>query len=238
MSPDLRGEDLVPEDQAARTPEGHERPQDLLEYERRFWGRGLFRVAGVDEVGRGPLAGPVVAAAVVLSPGTLIDGAADSKRLEAAERERLSSVILSHAAAVGIGAASVREIDHFNILRATARAMRRALRRLGEPPEHVVIDGLPVKGLGWEHEAVVRGDDRIHSVACASIVAKVCRDRLMLRLSERYPDYGWHTNVGYGTRAHLEAIDRMGLTPHHRITFTGQQLDLGLEVIPSAEDPR
>jgi len=228
MSSDLRGDDSAPADELARAHEGHERPQNVLEYERRFWGRGLFRVAGVDEVGRGPLAGPVVAAAVILVPGTLIDGAVDSKRLDADERERLSGVILSQAAAVGIGAASVREIDHFNILRATTRAMRRALERLGEPPEHVVVDGLPVKDLGWEHDAVVRGDDRIHSVACASIVAKVCRDRLMLRLAERYPDYGWHTNVGYGTRGHLEAIDRMGLTPHHRITFTGQQLDLGL----------
>jgi ribonuclease HII len=85
-----------------------------------------------------------------------------------------------------------------------------------------------VKGLGWEHDAVVGGDDLVHSVACASIVAKVCRDRLMLRLAERYPGYDWHTNVGYGTRAHLDAIDRLGLTPHHRITFTGQQLDLGI----------
>lgn len=201
-------------------------PQDRLEYERRFWGRGAFSVAGVDEVGRGPLAGPVVAAAVVLPPGMYIDGAIDSKRLEAEDREHLSRLILSRTL-VGIGAASVREIDFYNILGATTRAMRRAIERLPKPPDHVVVDGRPVKNLGWDHDAVVKGDDKVHSIACASIVAKVCRDRLMLRLADRYPGYEWHTNVGYGTQAHLEAIDRLGLTPHHRITFTGQQLELG-----------
>jgi ribonuclease HII len=212
----------------ASVPPQQERPQSRLAYERRFWGRGVSWIAGVDEVGRGPLAGPVMAAAVVLAPGTFIDGAIDSKQLDTEDRERLSREILGQARAVAIGAASVREIDFFNILRATTRAMRRALGRLPREPQHVVIDGRPVKGLGWEHDAVVGGDDLVHSVACASIVAKVCRDRLMLRLAERYPGYDWHTNVGYGTRAHLDAIDRLGLTPHHRITFTGQQLDLGI----------
>ena len=155
-------------------------------------------------------------------------GAIDSKQLDAEDRERLSRIILDRSEAVAIGASSVREIDFYNILRATTRAMRRALARLPNAPEHVVVDGRPVKDLGWEHDAVVRGDDRVHSVACASIVAKVCRDRLMLRLAERYPGYEWHTNVGYGTQAHRDAIERLGLTPHHRITFTGQQLDLGL----------
>ncbi len=179
-------------------------------------------------MGRGPLAGPVVAAAVVLSPGTFIEGAIDSKQLDADDRERLSRVILAQARGVGIGAASVREIDVYNILGATTRAMRRALGRLPCRPEHVVVDGRAVKNLGWDHDAVVGGDDRVHSIACASIVAKVCRDRLMVRLSHRYPGYDWHTNVGYGTRAHLDAIERLGLTPHHRITFTGQQLELSL----------
>ena len=206
------------------------RLQDPLGYERGFWSRGLSGVAGVDEVGRGPLAGPVVAAAVVLPPGTCVAGVQDSKVLSAGAREEAAAEILRVAVAVGIGAASVREIDRFNILRSTARAMDRALRqlelRLAAAPDHIVVDGLPVRDLPWEHEAVVGGDGTIHSVSCASVVAKVCRDRLMIRLHARYPEYGWASNVGYGTNEHREAIDRMGLTPHHRSTFGLLQLDL------------
>jgi ribonuclease HII len=205
------------------------RLQDRLAYERRFWSRGVRWVAGVDEVGRGPLAGPVVAAAVILPESCCIDGADDSKKLSLARRETLSREILARAAAVGIGAASVREIDELNILRATTLAMTRALKGLSMPPEHVVVDGLPVRGLPWEHDAVVNGDARVHSIACASIVAKVCRDRLMRRLADRYPAYGWMTNVGYGTREHLEALRQFGASPHHRKTFGGVQLDLELE---------
>jgi len=204
-----------------------QRPQTLLDYERRFWGRGLL-VAGVDEVGRGPLAGPVVAAAVILPVEAFVEGADDSKQLSPAIREALFHTILATAASVGVGAASVREIDRINILRATTRAMQRALARLATPPHHVVVDGTPVKNLGWEHEAVVAGDALIHSVSCASIVAKVVRDRLMHRLAARYPGYGWDTNVGYGTASHRTAIDELGATPHHRLTFLGLQYDLGL----------
>lgn len=203
------------------------RPQDLLDYERRFWGRGRS-VAGVDEAGRGPLAGPVVAAAVVLPPDTLVEGADDSKQLSREVRERLFDDILRAALCVGVGAASVREIDRRNILRATTVAMQRALERLAPAPEHVVIDGLPVKWLGREHEAVVDGDALIHSIGCASIVAKVVRDRLMERLGARYPGYGWERNSGYGTAEHRSAIDELGLTPHHRLTFTGLQYELRL----------
>jgi len=204
-----------------------QRPRSLLDYERGFWGRGLL-VAGVDEVGRGPLAGPVVAAAVVLPVDAFVEGADDSKQLSAATREELFHAILATATAVGMGAASVREIDRINILRATTRAMQRALARLEPRPEHVVVDGIPVKNLGWDHEAVVSGDALIHSISCASIVAKVVRDRLMHRLSARYPGYGWETNVGYGTAGHRSAIDELGATPHHRLTFLGLQYDLGL----------
>jgi len=206
---------------------GSPRPQDLLEYERRFWGRGRS-VAGVDEAGRGPLAGPVVAAAVILPEGVSVEGADDSKRLSAPVREELYPRILSSAACVGVGAASVREIDRRNILRATTVAMQRALDRLSVPPDHIVIDGLPVKYLGREHEAVVDGDALIHSIGCASIVAKVIRDRLMRLLSARYPGYAWDTNVGYGTAEHRAAIGELGLTPHHRLTFTGLQFELEL----------
>lgn len=228
MSPDLQDGPATPSAADAPDPDATQPPRASLAYEHRFWGRGVFRVAGVDEVGRGPLAGPVVAAAVVLRPGTRIEGATDSKLLDPDEREHLARLIVERAGAVALGAASVREIDHYNILGATTRAMRRALARLPDRPDHVVVDGLPVKRLGWPHEAVVGGDALVHSIACASIIAKVCRDRLMHRLALRYPGYEWHTNVGYGTAAHREAIERMGLTPHHRRTFMGLQLDLGL----------
>lgn len=202
-----------------------ERPQDLLAYERGFWGRGRS-VAGVDEAGRGPLAGPVVAAAVILPAGSVIEGADDSKRLSPEIREELFACIMSRARCIGIGAASVREIDRRNILRATTVAMRRALDRLAIVPDHVVVDGLPVKHLGLEHEAVVDGDALIHTIGCASIVAKVVRDRLMKRLSRRYPGYAWDTNVGYGTQAHRDALRTLGPTPHHRLTFGGCQFEL------------
>lgn len=207
------------------------RLQDVLAYERTFWSRGVSGIAGVDEVGRGPLAGPVVAAAVVLVPGreTPIDGARDSKRLTAAQRERVFVEILRDAAAVAVGAASVREIDRLNILEATALAMRRALARLALRPEHVVVDGLPVRSLGRDHAAVVDGDALVHSVACASIVAKVVRDRLMRRLAARHPGYGWEHNAGYGTADHLEGLRALGVTAHHRELMANHQLDFGLE---------
>ncbi len=211
------------------TPDGTEttRPQDLLEYERRFWGRGRS-VAGVDEAGRGPLAGPVVAAAVILPEGVSVDGADDSKQLDPEVREELYGQILATASAVAVGAASVREIDRRNILRATTVAMQRALDRLPSAPGHIVVDGLPVKHLGREHDAVVDGDALVHSIGCASIVAKVVRDRLMRRLALRYPGYAWEKNMGYGTAEHRAAIEALGVTPHHRLTFTGLQYSLEL----------
>jgi ribonuclease HII len=203
------------------------RLQEPLAYERSFWSRGVRWVAGVDEVGRGPLAGPVLAAAVVLPEGAFVEGATDSKALRAHRREELHDRILSVAVSVGLGAASVREIDHGDILTASTRAMARALKALTLEPEHVVVDGLPLQTLGREHDAVVGGDAIVHSVGCASIVAKVIRDRLMGRLARRYPVYGWHSNVGYGTPEHLEALRVHGPSPHHRLTFTGLQYELG-----------
>ena len=203
-------------------------PTDILEYERGFWERGLARVAGVDEVGRGPIAGPVVAAAVILGEGVAIEGATDSKALTAARRSEIAGEIHARAAAIALGAASAREVDRVNILRATARAMNRALERLPVRPDHVVVDGLPVRDLAWGHDAVVGGDALVHSIACASIVAKVCRDRLMQRLAARYPGYGWERNMGYATRGHRRAVREGGLTPHHRTTFGLMQLELGL----------
>lgn len=204
------------------------RPQGPLEYERGFWGRGVRWVAGVDEVGRGPLAGPVVAAAVILPQDGWIEGATDSKLLEPDVRVSLDATIRRRAVAVALGASSVREIDRLNILRATRRAVRRALDRLPVAPGHVVVDGLPVRDLGVDHDAVVGGDRSVHSIACASIVAKVCRDRLMARLDRRYPCYGWERNAGYGTPEHMAALRTHGPSPHHRLTFTGLQYELEL----------
>ncbi len=185
-------------------------------------------MAGVDEAGRGPLAGPVLAAAVILPPGHIIPGVDDSKRLQPAVRERLADEIRRQALACSIGAASAREVDRLNILRATHLAMRRALDRLPVPVDHVIVDGLPVPILGEAQTAVVEGDRRVHSVACASILAKVTRDRLMRRLAPRYPAYGWERNAGYGTPEHRDALARLGPTPHHRRSFAPVQLALDL----------
>lgn len=186
-------------------------------------------LAGIDEVGRGPLAGPVVACAVIMPAGErAIRGVDDSKVLDAAEREVLSRRIRERALHVGLGAASSREIDRVNILQATALAMRRAVVALGVAPHHLVVDGRPMNSLGLVHTAVVDGDAKCYSVACASIVAKVVRDLLMARLAVRYPVYGWERNAGYATAHHLAAIEEHGVTPHHRASFCTKQLELGL----------
>jgi len=194
-------------------------------------------IAGVDEVGRGPLAGPVVACAVVMPPeARAIRGVDDSKKLLAPEREKLAARITERAIAVAVGAASVREIDRLNIYHAAVLAMRRALGRLKVTPDHVIVDGNRIRTLGVEHTAVVGGDACCHSVACASIVAKVTRDRLMRALSRRHPHYRWETNVGYGTPEHHAGLVSHGLTPHHRRSFAPVlQLGLALTVAPAAE---
>jgi ribonuclease HII len=198
-------------------------------------------LAGVDEVGRGPLAGPVVACAVVMSPDArAIRGVDDSKKLDGREREKLATRIRERALAIGLGAASVREIDRINIYHASVLAMRRAIGRLGVTPDHVLIDGNPIRTLGIEHTAVVGGDACCHSIACASIVAKVTRDRLMRALALRYPFYRWETNAGYGTPEHQAGLASHGLTPHHRRSFSPVQqisLALALTVAPAAEAP-
>mgnify|MGYP006100871575 CR=1 FL=1 len=201
---------------------------DPLSYETALWNKGILRIAGVDEVGRGSLAGPVVAAVVVLPQDGFVDGADDSKKINRQKREKLYDRIFAEATEVHFGLSSPQEIDKSNILVATGQAMNRALGQLSEPPDHVVVDGLPMASLEWEHKAIVRGDGLIHSISCASIVAKVFRDRLMGELGERYPGYGWDHNAGYGTKEHRGAIERLGISPCHRKTFLGQQYGLGI----------
>src|SRR3954452_22123532 len=215
-----------------------------LRHERRLWNEGLARVAGVDEVGVAPTCGAVVAAAVVMKPGChRIPGVRDSKTLSMAQRERLAPLIRKRALAVGVGAASVREIDQLNIYHATHLAMLRAIGRL-RGHDHVIVDGNRIVGFEAHvgpYTNVVDGDAKVYSVACASIVAKVVRDRMMTRLAARYPGYGWEHNQGYATRDHRDAIRRLGLTPFHRRSFlalqrtlAGDQLDFDLLADPSA----
>jgi len=205
-----------------------------LARERAAWREGRLLV-GVDEVGRGPLAGPVVAAAVVFPEGCRkVRGLRDSKVLPERRRDELAAIVRAKALAIGVGAASAREIDRFNIRVASAIAMRRAvgrcLRALGlvpgspapaEPPRQcwILIDGLPLPEIGLIHDALVDGDARCHSVAAAAVVAKTVRDALMHRLAVRYPGYGWETNVGYATESHQEGLRRLGPTRHHRRSF-------------------
>lgn len=191
-----------------------------LKREAALWSEGCSIVAGIDEVGRGPLAGPVVAAAVVFPMGAKpIRGLDDSKVLSEKQRLKFAAQIRERALAFAIGAASVREIDRLNIRRASILAMARALRRLGCAPGHVMIDGMPCPELGRDHEAIIDGDAKCHSIAAASIIAKVLRDALMSRLAARHPGYCWESNKGYATPEHLEAIQRLGPTRHHRFSF-------------------
>ncbi|MGI9393114.1 MAG: ribonuclease HII [Boseongicola sp.] len=181
--------------------------------------RGALLVAGVDEVGRGPLAGPVTAAAVILNPDDIPTGLNDSKKLNAAVREHLALEIESRAK-VSVAHASVEEIDHLNILRAAHLAMVRAVHGLEVAADHALIDGKMIPdGLPCTATAIVKGDSRSASIAAASIIAKVARDRIMVDLAQQHPGYGWEKNAGYPTKAHREALQNLGVTPQHRRSF-------------------
>jgi ribonuclease HII len=198
-----------------------------LAHERELWQKGLTLVAGVDEAGRGPLAGPVVAAAVIFPCGwaeagldSRLRGLNDSKQLTEAQREQYYSILTSHPdIRYAIGSADVEVIDRINILQATHRAMNQALAQLQPPPEHVLVDGRPVKSMPFPHTALVKGDARSYSIAGASVVAKVTRDRLMQELDRTYPGYGFAEHKGYGTPQHLAAIQALGPCPIHRRSF-------------------
>lgn len=200
-----------------------------IDFEREAWDCGLRHVVGLDEVGCGPLAGPVVAGAVVLVPESdPIEGVCDSKLLSPKEREEAAGEIRRVALAWALGAASTREVERLNIRGATALAMRRAVARLALEPDRLLVDGRPLPAVG-DHTSIVRGDRKCASIACASILAKVVRDRLMRRLHPRYPQYGWASNKGYATSEHLAAIRRIGPSPHHRATWKPvAQLEMGL----------
>ncbi|RKR04433.1 RNase HII [Kushneria sinocarnis] len=178
-----------------------------------------WKLAGVDEVGRGPLIGAVVAAAVMLDPERPITGLADSKKLTAGRREELDRLIREQALAVSLGEASSTEIDTLNIHHATHLAMRRAIDGLAIQPEYLLVDGHRLPGHHVPGEAVVRGDARVEAIAAASIVAKVARDARMVALDAQHPEYGLAAHKGYPTRAHLEALERLGPLPEHRRSF-------------------
>lgn len=193
---------------------------------------GFAIVAGIDEAGRGPLAGPVVAAAVILPPGFALDGLNDSKQLSAKKREALFAALMADARVQkSVAQAGVEEIDRLNILRATHLAMARAAQGLSPLPQMCLIDGLPVPNFPLPSRNLVKGDARCLSIAAASILAKVTRDRIMLELDKQFPQYGFARNAGYGTKEHLAAIHTHGITPHHRRSFAPvaqMELPLGL----------
>jgi ribonuclease HII len=193
------------------------------EIERALWASGQARVAGVDEVGRGSWAGPVVAAAVVFSPEALRDdalrGVRDSKTLSAAAREELAARIRAVACGVGVGAASSRVVDSLGLTRATVLAMCRAIARLRPAPDYLLVDGLPIRGIDLPHRCIVDGDALCLSIAAASIVAKVARDRWMARWDARFPAYAFAQNKGYGTPAHRRALATEGPCPLHRLSY-------------------
>lgn len=190
-----------------------------LQYEQEAIAKGYQAVCGVDEAGRGPLAGPVCAAAVILPPDTLIDGVNDSKKLSEKKREALFDVIKATALSYSIAYATVEEIETHNILNATMLAMRRAVEGLSVKADYAMIDGNRMPPLTIDGECIVKGDAKSLSVACASILAKVSRDRLLYRYAQEYPQYGFDKHKGYGTKVHVEALRQYGPCPYHRMSF-------------------
>lgn len=197
----------------------NEQPTDLWAYEREAFADGVKLVCGVDEAGRGPLAGPVCAAAVILPPELVIPGLNDSKKLTDKKRRELYDVITAEAVSYGIAFSSEKEIDEINILQATFLAMARAMEKLTPQPELALIDGNRAKDFGLPVRTIVKGDSLSASIAAASILAKVTRDRLMEQYDEAYPQYGFAIHKGYGTKRHYEALREFGPSPIHRMTF-------------------
>ena len=192
---------------------------DWLEFEKEALAKGYKSVCGIDEAGRGPLAGPVCAAAVILPEGVIIDGVNDSKKLSEKKRESLFDVIREQALSYSIAYATVDEIEEINILNATMLAMRRAIDGLEIKADYAMIDGNKIPPIDIDAECIVKGDAKSMSIACASILAKVSRDRLLYKYAEEYPMYGFDKHKGYGTKVHREAILKYGPCPYHRKSF-------------------
>lgn len=194
---------------------------DLLFFESHVRSLGFHRIAGIDEAGRGPLAGPVVAATVILHPGQRIQEVNDSKKLSPEKRERLFDTIMDQALSVGIGMGSPELIDRINILQATRHAMLEAVSQLNQQPDYLLIDGISTINSTIPQKTIKKGDSLSLSIAAASIIAKVTRDRLMRELDIQYPGYGFAGHKGYGSTLHMESIRRLGPSPVHRLTFGG-----------------
>lgn len=192
---------------------------NMWEFEQKYYAQGMQLVCGVDEAGRGPLAGPVCAAAVILPANLEISGLNDSKKLTDKKRRELFPLIQEQAIAYGIGMADHTEVDEINILQATFLAMERALQQLTVRPEIALIDGNREKDFGIPVETIVHGDSRSASIAAASVLAKVTRDDYMLQMAEEHPGYGFEVHKGYGTKAHYAALESLGPSPIHRMTF-------------------
>ena len=198
-------------------------PENLIT-ETALWQSGMRHICGVDEAGRGPLAGPVVAAAVIFEPQFWIEGVTDSKKLTETKRELFFQKILDGSLAYGVGIVSAAEIDRINIRQATLKAMQTAVAALNIAPEYVLIDGNDAPELAFPHETLVKGDSRSFTIAAASIIAKVTRDRMLLALDRDFPAYGFAQHKGYGTAKHIAAIRQVGPCPEHRRSFLGKIL--------------
>ncbi len=197
-----------------------ERLENITQYEKKYQSMGIEYVGGIDEVGRGPYAGPVVAACVILPEGCKIEGVNDSKKLSLKKREELFDVIKEKAVCVGVGIVDNYEIDELNILQATYKAMRIALENMDIKPQQILVDAVNIPGIDIPQEAIIKGDAKSISIGAASIIAKVVRDRMMVEYAKKYPQYGFDHNVGYGSREHEEAIRKYGLCDIHRRSFT------------------
>jgi ribonuclease HII len=208
---------MIMEEQGNKRKGPKRRP--TLEFEDVWWAQGIEHIAGVDEAGRGPLAGPVVAAAVILPKGLLIDGVNDSKVLSAKQREALFHEIYAMALAVGVGIIGHEVIDRINIYQASILAMRKAIEKLTIVPSMVLADGNSFKHETWRYQNIVAGDAKSVTIAGASVIAKVTRDNLMLEYHEQYPQYGFDRHKGYGTKVHMEALRQHGMCPIHRRSF-------------------
>jgi ribonuclease HII len=200
--------------------------KEMTSFERKLRAQGFQQIAGIDEAGRGPLAGPVVAAAVILPENFNLPGINDSKKLSVQKREEYFRVIEKEATAIGIGIIGAEEIDSINILQAAKKAMLNALAELSVQPDYLLIDAVSLE-TPYPAEALIKGDARSVTIAAASIIAKVTRDRMMKEIGERYPEYGFASNMGYGTSEHLEALHRYGATPCHRKSYAPVRDSLG-----------